>query len=274
MAIDKDFRKLAVKVLDAPIAVGPRGHKVREAGPQTVSFITPPLPSARRASVHIAQQELAWMLGGSGSEEGSRNGQVTSEVENIWRPWDPDGTQGLGPVYGVQWRKWVTRDGGLQDQINGLLEGLRADPLSRRHVLTMWRPDELQDMALPPCPIMHVFTMYRGRLWLTVLARSTDIVCGLPVDLLEAYMFLRMTGAATGLLPGGVTFHSANMHLYHGHEPIMERYLDPPGFDVDPSLRCIKLKEIKAAGDLSPVTGREWKVTDYHAPIIHADVIV
>lgn len=273
MPIDKDFRKLAIKVLDAPLVEGARGHWVREAGAQTINFINPPLPSARRVSVSIAQQELAWMINGSGAPPHSRNGQVTDDVETIWRDWDEEHV-GLGPVYGVQWRQWVGRDGQLIDQLDELLTGLKKDPHSRRHILTMWRPDEIVDMALPPCPVMHFFNMVRGRLWLTVMARSTDIVCGLPIDMLEAYMLLRMVSSAVGLNAGGVTFNSANMHLYKGHETIMETYIDPPGFDVDPQLRCLKAADIRKAGDLSLVTGREWKAFDYHAPIIHAEVVV
>jgi len=275
MPIDKDYKKLAVKALQAPVTEGPRGHPVREVGPTTLQFITPPLPSARRASVSIAQQELAWMIGGCARE--GRSAQVTPDVENIWSPWDKAG-YGLGPVYGVQWDSWryVDDEHGPDslNQLDLLISGLKADPMSRRHVLTMWQPGELDQMALPPCPMMHVFSMFQGRLWLSVFARSTDIVCGLPVDLLEAYMLNRMVCAATGLRPGGVMFTSANMHLYHGHEQIMELYLDPPGFDADPQLVCLKQQELKRAGDLSPVDGRDWKAIDYRAPIVHAEVLV
>ena len=284
-AADRFFHRLALRALGAPVVEGARGHRVHELGPVSVTYMWPPLPLARRVSVALAQQEVAWMLDASGTGIGTadRSARVDSRVAKIWADWDTP--HGMGPIYGVQWRKWLAPDGSHIDQIARLLHGLKTDPLSRRHVVAGWSPAEVDDMALPPCLTQYVFSAVRRtpddiNLNMTVLARSSDIVCGLPMDLLEAYMLLHLvcaaTGRGSGIMPGVVMFSTANAHLYEGHEEVMEAYLDPPLITEvqPPSLRFVGSTRIRALGHLDDVQANEFKVTGYDAPVIHADVVV
>src|SRR5687768_17491323 len=117
-----------------------------------------PLVTTKKLHVRSIIHELLWMLSGSTNANDLRKNGVT-----IWDEWaDADGS--LGPVYGHQWRSWGTRDGGSIDQIARVVESLRRDPDSRRHVVSAWNVGDLADMRLQPCHALFQFYVANGRL--------------------------------------------------------------------------------------------------------------
>lgn len=116
-----------------------------------------PLITTKRVHFKSVALELLWFLRGDSNVHWLQERGV-----RIWNEWaDEDGE--LGPVYGVQWRSWPTPDGGSIDQIAQLVESLRSDPDSRRHLVTAWNPAEVDRMALPPCHVMFQFHVAEGR---------------------------------------------------------------------------------------------------------------
>jgi len=144
-----------------------------------------------------------------------RGATTTQELEkygcNYWKPW-ADESGDLGPIYGSQWRNFA----GV-DQITDLVAGLKADPHSRRHYVTAWNPAELEDMALPPCFVSFQCFVEAGKLSMNVSMRSSDIVIGLPSDVLFHALLLRLLAAEAGLTAGDLTFQLGDTHIYTNH---------------------------------------------------------
>ena len=145
-----------------------------------------PLLTTKKLHTRSIVGELLWFL------RGDRNvGWLQEHGVTIWDEWAaPDGD--LGPVYGVQWRSWPTPDGGHVDQISGVLEQLRTNPDSRRHLVSAWNVSDLERMALPPCHTMFQFYVAppaadapdaRGRLSCQLYQRSADVFLGVPFNI-------------------------------------------------------------------------------------------
>jgi thymidylate synthase len=162
----------------------------------------------------------------------------------------------LGPVYGVQWRHWplyvpvddadgaggslYRRDSAGIDQMAALIESLRTNPASRRHIFTGWNVAELGEMALPPCHMTYQFHVSgAGELSCMLFQRSCDVVLGLPFNLFGAAMLTAMLAQQTGLTPKELIWSGGDVHLYRNHMDAVEEQLSrtPHG---DPSLAIIR----------------------------------
>ena len=160
-----------------------------------------------RSIVH----ELLWFLRGD-----SNIGYLREHGVRIWDEWaDPDGE--LGPVYGVQWRSWRAADGREIDQLAGVLEGLRRDPDSRRHVVSAWNVGELERMNLPPCHILFQFHVADGRLSCQLYQRSADIFLGLPFNIASYSLLTHLVARHVGLDVGEFIWTGGDCHLYENH---------------------------------------------------------
>jgi len=160
-----------------------------------------------RSIVH----ELLWFLRGESNVAYLREHGVS-----IWDEWaDPDGE--LGPVYGVQWRRWPGRDGQPIDQIARVVEGIRRAPASRRHVVTAWNPADVDRMALPPCHALFQFHVGRGRLSCQLYQRSADVFLGLPFNIASYALLAAMVAQVTGYEPGDLVISLGDVHLYRNH---------------------------------------------------------
>jgi thymidylate synthase len=128
-----------------------------------------PLVTTKKVHLRSIIHELLWFLKGSGNIAYLRENNVT-----IWDEWsDEEGN--LGNVYPVQWRAWPTRDGGTIDQISDVIKQIKANPDSRRHIVTAWNPADLDNMALPPCHALFQFYVACGRLSCQLYQRSADV---------------------------------------------------------------------------------------------------
>ena len=138
----------------------------------------------------------------------------------------------LGPVYGRQWRRWPGPDGREHDQIAALVEGLRANPTSRRLLFTGWNVAELHRMALPPCHMTYQYFVRDGRLDGLLFQRSCDIALGLPFNLFEAAALIHLFAAHVGLAPGTLTWMGGDTHVYENHGELVaeQRTREPRPF--------------------------------------------
>src|SRR5690606_757468 len=136
-----------------------------------------PLITTKRVHLKSIAYELLWFLRGDSNVRWLQERGVT-----IWDEWaDADGE--LGPVYGVQWRSWPTPDGRHVDQVARVIEQIRANPDSRRHIVSAWNVAEIEDMALPPCHALFQFYVADGRLSCQLYQRSADLFLGVPFNI-------------------------------------------------------------------------------------------
>ncbi len=170
-----------------------------------------PLLTTKKIHLKSVIHELLWFLRGDTNVRYLREHGVT-----IWNEWaDPEGE--LGPVYGYQWRSWPAPDGRHIDQISELLRELRANPDSRRLVVSAWNVADIGRMALPPCHVLFQFYVSRGRLSCQLYQRSADIFLGVPFNIASYSLLTLMIAQVSGLQPGEFIHTLGDAHLYRNH---------------------------------------------------------
>ncbi len=170
-----------------------------------------PLMTTKKLHVKSIVHELLWFLQGSTNTRYLKEHGVT-----IWDEW-ADENGDLGPVYGKQWRSWPTRSGSEVDQIVALVEGIKQNPDSRRHIVSAWNVGEIPNMALPPCHCLFQFYVGDGRLSCQLYQRSADIFLGVPFNIASYALLTHMVAQVTGLEPGDFVHTFGDVHLYLNH---------------------------------------------------------
>lgn len=155
--------------------------------------------------------ELLWFLKGDTNIAYLKDNGV-----RIWDEW-ADENGDLGPVYGKQWRSWATPDGRVIDQISNLVENLKTNPNSRRHIVTAWNPADVDDMALPPCHCLFQFFVADGKLSCQLYQRSADVFLGVPFNIASYALLTLMVAKVAGLEPGEFVHTFGDAHLYLNH---------------------------------------------------------
>jgi len=155
--------------------------------------------------------ELLWFLRGETNIQWLKDNKV-----RIWDEW-ADEHGDLGPVYGHQWRHWPRKDGGEIDQIAQLIDGLKKNPDSRRHLVSAWNPADVDRMALPPCHALFQFYVADGRLSCQLYQRSADIFLGVPFNIASYALLTMMVAQVVGLRPGDFVHTLGDAHLYSNH---------------------------------------------------------
>ncbi|MBV8594228.1 MAG: thymidylate synthase, partial [Caulobacteraceae bacterium] len=155
-----------------------------------------PLLTTKRVHFRSVALELAWFLRGATNVR-----WLQDRGCSIWDEW-ADANGELGPVYGRQWRSWAAPDGRAIDQIASLVEGLKRDPQSRRHLVSAWNPADVDAMALPPCHCLFQFHVARGRLSCQLYQRSADLFLGVPFNIASYALLTHLIAGAVGLEPG------------------------------------------------------------------------
>lgn len=170
-----------------------------------------PLMTTKKLHVKSILHELLWFLSGSTN--------IRSLQENgvrIWNEWaDEEGN--LGPVYGYQWRSWPAADGRHIDQIRQVVDSLKANPDSRRHIVSAWNVGEIENMALPPCHILFQFYVADGKLSCQLYQRSADIFLGVPFNIASYAFLTHMMAQVTGYKPGEFIHTLGDAHIYLNH---------------------------------------------------------
>jgi thymidylate synthase len=170
-----------------------------------------PLLTTKKLHTRSIFHELLWFLKGDTNIRYLKENGVT-----IWDEW-ADANGDLGPVYGYQWRSWPKPDGGAVDQITQLVEGLKKNPDSRRHIVTAWNPADVPKQALPPCHCLFQFYVADGRLSCLLYQRSADIFLGVPFNIASYALLTEMVAQVVGLKPGEFIHMLGDTHLYLNH---------------------------------------------------------
>jgi thymidylate synthase len=221
-----------------------------------------PLVTTKRVHLKSVVYELLWFLRGESNVRWLQEHGV-----RIWNEWaGPDGE--LGPVYGVQWRSWPTAAGRHVDQISAVLETLRANPDSRRMVVSAWNVGELDAMALAPCHVLFQFYVADGRLSCLLYQRSADLFLGVPFNIASYALLTHMVAAQTGFAPGDFIWTGGDCHIYDNHEEQVREQLSRTPYPF-PRL------ELAPAASLFDYTYEDVSVAGYqHHPTIKAPVAV
>ncbi len=170
-----------------------------------------PLVTTKKVHMKSVIHELLWFLRGDSNIAYLKEHGVT-----IWDEWADEQGE-LGPVYGVQWRSWPTADGRHIDQIRVLLEGLKKNPDSRRHIVSAWNVAEVANMALPPCHALFQFYVAHGKLSCQLYQRSADLFLGVPFNIASYALLTLMVAQVCGLKPGDFVLTFGDVHIYHNH---------------------------------------------------------
>ena len=251
---DEQYLKLVRRILDEGV------RKDDRTGTGTLSVFGPqmrfdlsegfPLLTTKRLHTKSIFGELLWFLRGSTNVAWLHENGIS-----IWDEWaGPDGE--LGPIYGYQWRSWPTPDGGHIDQIKAVIESIRTNPDSRRHIVSAWNVAGIPQMALPPCHAFFQFYVANGKLSCQLYQRSCDTFLGLPFNIASYALLVHLIAQLTGLQVGEFIWTGGDTHLYRDHleqarlqltrepRPLPQLVLNPGIADID----TIKLSDIEVVG--------------------------
>jgi len=170
-----------------------------------------PLLTTKKLHMRSIIYELLWFL------QGNTNTQYLNDNGvKIWNEWaSPDGE--LGKIYGYQWRSWTSSNGKHIDQISQVIESIKNNPDSRRHIVSAWNVGDLDQMNLPPCHILFQFYVANGKLSCQLYQRSADIFLGVPFNIASYAMLLKMVAQVTGLEAGDFVHTLGDAHIYLNH---------------------------------------------------------
>jgi thymidylate synthase len=170
-----------------------------------------PVLTTKKLHLRSIIHELLWFL------KGDTNIQYLKENKvKIWDEW-ADENGDLGPVYGHQWRSWPTKDGKTIDQISHVVNSIRNNPDSRRHIVSAWNVADVNDMALPPCHTLFQFYVADGKLSCQLYQRSADLFLGVPFNIASYALLTLMMAQVTGLKPGEFVHTLGDAHIYLNH---------------------------------------------------------
>ena len=223
-----------------------------------------PAVTTKKLAWRACVSELLWFIEGSGDENRLKeilHGDRYSEKKTIWTDnakadyWTKKRLQrhpgDLGRVYGVQWRRWrapLVRINKVVlqncDQLLSLIEGIKSDPYSRRHIITAWNPGELELMALPPCHMMSQFYVNNGKLSCQMYQRSADMFLGVPFNIASYALFTHMIAQVCNLEVGELIITIGDAHIYSNHieqvnEQLKRKPLPLPTLKLNPEIEVI-----------------------------------
>jgi len=222
-------------------------------------------PAVTTKKLHLRSiiHELLWFL------KGDQNiGYLKENGVSIWDEW-ADENGDLGPVYGVQWRSWPTPDGRKIDQISQLIEGIKKNPDSRRHIVSAWNVADVGDMALPPCHTLFQFYVAEGKLSCQLYQRSADVFLGVPFNIASYALLTMMVAQVCNLLPGELIHTFGDAHLYVNH-------LDQTQLQLSRTPRALPVMKINPeVRDIFGFKFEDFELTNYDPhPHIKAPVAV
>ncbi|WP_300435392.1 thymidylate synthase [Zoogloea sp.] len=197
-----------------------------------------PLLTTKKLHTRSIIHELLWFLRGDTNIKYLKDNGVS-----IWDEWADENGE-LGPVYGKQWRSWEAPDGRSIDQISQLIEALKKNPDSRRHIVSAWNPSEVDRMALPPCHALFQFYVAGGKLSCQLYQRSADIFLGVPFNIASYALFTMMVAQVCGYELGDFVWTGGDCHLYTNHleqtQLQLSRELRPlPRMRINPEVKDI-----------------------------------
>ncbi|WP_142004739.1 thymidylate synthase [Barrientosiimonas humi] len=209
-----------------------------------------PVLTTKKLHLRSIFGELLWFLRGDTNVQWLHDRRIS-----IWDEW-ADENGDLGPVYGHQWRSWPTPDGGTVDQIARVVESIRTNPDSRRHIVSAWNVADVDDMALPPCHTMFQFYVSPAtgdrpaRLSCQLYQRSADIFLGVPFNIASYALLTSMVAQVTDLAPGEFVHTLGDAHLYSNHvdqarEQLTRTPKPLPTLRLNPAVRDLDAFELE-----------------------------
>ncbi|TDI77662.1 MAG: thymidylate synthase [Bacteroidetes bacterium] len=189
-----------------------------------------PLVTSKRVYFKGLAVELLWFLKGDTNVKYLNDHNV-----KIWDAWaDEDGN--LGPVYGKQWVRWQGANGETFNQIARVIESIKNDPGSRRHIVNAWNVGEVDQMALPPCHMFYQFYVAEGKLSCQLYVRSNDLFLGAPFNIAEYALLIHMVAQQCDLEPGDLVYTIGDAHIYVNHLDQIDEQLSRETFEL-PTLK-------------------------------------
>ncbi|HSL17652.1 MAG TPA: thymidylate synthase [Methylomirabilota bacterium] len=197
-----------------------------------------PLLTTKKLHLRSIIHELLWFLAGDTNLRYLHDNKVT-----IWDEWADEHGE-LGPIYGYQWRSWPTPDGGHVDQIGRLVDGIRTNPDSRRHIVSAWNVADIERMALPPCHCLFQFWVADGGLSCQLYQRSADVFLGVPFNIASYALLAMMVAQVCDLEPRELVHTFGDVHLYRNHldQARLQLQREPrrlPTMTLNPEVRSI-----------------------------------
>ncbi|MFC7501766.1 thymidylate synthase [Nocardioides sp. CPCC 206347] len=217
----RSYLDLVQRILDEGVEKGDRtgtgtlsvfGHQMRFNLAEGFPMVT-----TKKIHTRSVFGELLWFLRGDTNVKWLQDRGIS-----IWDEWADDNGD-LGPVYGYQWRSWPTPDGGHVDQIKQIVEQIRRDPDSRRHIVSAWNVADIPQMALAPCHTLFQFYVAPAddggpaRLSCQLYQRSADVFLGVPFNIASYALLTHMVAHVTGLRVGDFVHTLGDAHLYSNH---------------------------------------------------------
>ena len=197
-----------------------------------------PLVTTKKCHLKSIVHELLWFLQGDTNIRYLKENGVS-----IWDEW-ADQQGNLGPVYGKQWRAWVTPDGRVIDQMADVIAQIKKNPDSRRLIVSAWNVSDLDKMALAPCHAFFQFYVADGKLSCQLYQRSADIFLGVPFNIASYALLTFMMAQVCGLQPGDFvhTFGDAHLYLNHLEQTRLQLSREPralPTLHINPEIKNI-----------------------------------
>lgn len=222
-----------------------------------------PIITTKKLHLKSIIYEVLWFLRGDTNIRFLKENGVS-----IWNEWADENGE-LGHVYGYQWRHWQNYQGGEIDQISQVIEQIKSNPNSRRHIVSAWNVAEIDSMALPPCHVLFQFYVADGKLSCMLYQRSADVFLGLPFNLFSYALLTHMVAQQCDLAVGDFVWTGGDIHLYLNHLEQAKLQLSREPYPL-PQL-VIKRK----AEDIFSYAYEDFEVVNYqHHPHIKADVAI
>ena len=170
-----------------------------------------PMVTTKKLHKKSIVHELIWFLAGD-----TNIAYLKENGVRIWDEW-ADANGDLGPVYGKQWRRWEGPEGKVIDQVKNVVEAIKNNPYSRRHIVSAWNPADVDDMALPPCHCLFQFHVADGKLSCQLYQRSADIFLGVPFNIASYALLVHMMAQVCDLDVGDFVHTFGDAHIYANH---------------------------------------------------------
>lgn len=222
-----------------------------------------PLLTTKKLHTRSIFYELLWFLRGETNIQFLKENKVS-----IWDEWASENGE-LGPIYGKQWRYWETADGRTVDQITNVIDQIKKNPDSRRHLVIAFNPGDVDKMALPPCHAFFQFYVSHGKLSCQLYQRSADIFLGVPFNIASYALLVHMVAQVCDLQVGDFVHTLGDAHIYSNHmeqvKLLLSREPRPlPQIKLNPAVKDIfafKYEDIEITGyDPHPVIKAEVAV--------------
>lgn len=211
-----------------------------------------PVLTTKKLHLRSIIHELLWFISGS-----TNVAYLQENGVKIWDEW-ADENGDLGPVYGAQWRSWAGANGETVDQLKNLIEGIKKNPNSRRHIISAWNVPQIEHMALPPCHCLFQFYVADGKLSCQLYQRSADVFLGVPFNIASYALLTMMVAQVCDLEVGDFVHTLGDAHLYSNH-------LDQAKLQLTRTPKVLPKMEInKAIKDIESFTFEDFTLTDYN----------